>query len=87
MKIFINQTKKKLSILKPLDITSFLVAFIVIIPILNFLIEGISFILGGNFSLGNAGRKEILGTLNLLILISLLGGGLGTLNAWLLSNC
>ncbi len=58
-----------------------------IIPIFNFLIEGISFVLGGNFSLGIAGKKEIFGTLKLLFLTSLFGGGLGTLNGWLLSNC
>ena len=58
-----------------------------IIPIFNFLIEGIGFVLGGNFSLGISGRKEIFGTLKLLILTSFFGGGLGTLNGWLLSNC
>ena len=87
MKIFIQQTKKFLSDLKPLEIASLIIAFIVIIPIFNFLIEGISFILGGDFSLGIAGRKEIFGTLKLLILTSFFGGGLGTLNGWLLSNC
>ena len=87
MKIFNKQTKIFLSDLKPLNIASLIVAFIVIIPIFNFLIEGIDFILGGNFSLGIAGRKEIFGTLKLLILTSFLGGGLGTLNGWLLSNC
>ena len=87
MKIFNKQTNIFLSDLKPLNIASFIVAFIVIIPIFNFLIEGIDFILGGNFSLGIAGRKEIFGTLKLLILTSFFGGGLGTLNGWLLSNC
>ncbi len=51
------------------------------------MIEGIGFLLGGNFSLGIAGRNEIFGTLKLLILTSFFGGGLGTLNGWLLSNC
>ncbi len=87
MKIFIKQTKNLLLRLKPLDIASIIVAIIVIIPILNFLIEGISFVFGRNFSLGNSGREEIVGTLKLLILTSFLGGGLGTLNGWLLSNC
>ena len=82
MKIFNKQTKIFLSDLKPLNIASFIVAFIVIIPIFNFLIEGIDFILGGSFSLGIAGRKEIFGTLKLLILVSFFGGGLGTLNGW-----
>ncbi len=87
MKNFIKQTKKLLTDLKTLDIASLIVAILVIIPIFNFLIEGIAFVLGGNFSLGIAGRQEIFGTLKLLILTSLFGGGLGTLNAWLLSNC
>ncbi len=87
MKNFNKQIKIFLSDLKPLNIASFIVAFIVIIPIFNFLIEGIDFILGGDFSLGIAGRKEIFGTLKLLILTSFFGGGLGTLNGWLLSNC
>ena len=87
MAFFIKQTKKLLSDLKTLDISSLIVAILVIIPIFNFLIEGMAFLLGGNFSLGIAGRQEIFGTLKLLILTSLFGGGLGTLNAWLLSNC
>ena len=87
MKFFIKQTKKVLTDLKTLDIASLIVAILVIIPIFNFLIEGIAFVLGGNFSLGITGRQEIFGTLKLLILTSLFGGGLGTLNAWLLSNC
>ena len=86
-KIVIKETKNLLSDLKPLNIASLIVAFAVIIPIFNFLIEGIDFILGGEFSLGIAGREEIFGTLKLLSLTSFLGGGLGTLNAWLLSNC
>ena len=87
MKILIKQTKKLLSELNPLDIASLIVSIILIIPILNFLIEGIDFILGRHFSLGIAGRKEIFGTLKLLFLTSFFGGGLGTLNGWLLSNC
>ncbi len=87
LKIFITQTKKLLSDLKPLDIASFIITILVIIPILNFLIEGVDFILGGNFSLGIGGEKEIFGSLKLLILTSFFGGGLGTLNGWLLSNC
>ena len=87
MKIFIKQTKKLITDIKPLYIASLIVAIFVIIPIFNFLIEGIGFVLGGNFSLGIAGRQEIFGTLKLLTLTSLLGGGLGTLNGWLLSNC
>ncbi|MDC3073428.1 ABC transporter permease subunit [Prochlorococcus sp. AH-716-O13] len=87
MKIFIKQIKKLLSDLNLLNIASFIITFIVIVPIFNFLIEGVDFILGGKFSLGIAGRKEIFGTLKLLLFTSLFGGGLGTLNGWLLSNC
>ena len=87
MKIFIKKPIQTLSNLNPLNIASLIVAIIVIIPLFNFLIEGIDFILGGNFSLGIAGIKEIFGTLKILILTSFFGGGLGTLNAWLLSNC
>ena len=64
-----------------------IVAIIVIVPIINFLIEGIGYILGGNFSLGISGREEIFGTFKLMFLTSLFGGGLGILNGWLLSNC
>ena len=37
--------------------------------------------------MGIAGGEEVVGTLKLLALTSFLGGGLGTLNGWLLSNC
>ncbi len=87
MKIFTKQIKKLSSDLKPFDGVSIIVAIIMIIPISNFLIEGISFVLGGKFSLGVSGKKEIFGTIQLLILTSFFGGGLGTLNGWLLSNC
>ena len=87
MKIIIKGFKKAVTELKPFYITSFIVAFVLIIPICSFLLEGFQYLLGGNFSLGIAGENEVLGTLKVLILISLFGGGLGTLNGWLLSNC
>ena len=87
MNNFIKQIKRVPINLKPLDIAAIFVAIILIIPVLNFLIEGVDFIIGGNFSLGITGKQEILGTLKLLILTTFLGGGLGTLNGWLLSNC
>ena len=87
MKILIKEFKKALTELKLLYFTSFIVAILVIIPISNFLLEGINFITSGNFSLGIAGREEVIGTLKVLTLTSLFGGGLGTLNGWLLSNC
>ena len=75
MKSFIKSIKKSLNDLKPLNIASLIIAIIVTIPIFNFLIEGISFVLSGNFSLGNSGKEEIFGTLKLLTLTSLFGGG------------
>ncbi|MBO6960914.1 MAG: iron ABC transporter permease [Prochlorococcus marinus CUG1438] len=87
MKILITGFKKAVSELKILYIISFFVALLVIIPISNFLLEGIVFIISGNLSLGIAGGEEVFGTLKVLALTSLFGGGLGTLNGWLLSNC
>ena len=87
MKKIIKGLKKVAEELKPLNITSFVVALFIIIPISNFLLEGIEYFFVGNFSLGIAGKEEILVTLKMLALTSLIGGGLGTLNGWLLSNC
>jgi len=87
LKIRIKGLKKTLTELNFLYFTSFIVSLLVIIPISNFLLEGINYIINGNFSLGIAGGEEVLGTLKVLILTSFFGGGLGTLNGWLLSNC
>ena len=87
MKISINKIKKALLELKVFDIACLFIAFIITIPIFNFLFEGIGLILSGKFSFGIAGGKEILRTIQLLIFTSLFGGGLGILNGWLLSNC
>ena len=87
MKILIKEFKKAVNELKLLYIISFIVSILVIIPICNFLLEGIQYIFSGNFSLGIAGGEEVLGTIKVLILTSFFGGGLGTLNGWLLSNC
>ena len=73
MKILIKGVRKALSELNLFYITSFIVAILVIIPISNFLLEGIDYIISGNFSLGIAGRREVLGTLKLLSMISLFG--------------
>ena len=61
MKILIKGLKKAVTELKLLYITSFIVAVLVIIPISNFLLEGIDYIISGNFSLGIAGGEEVLG--------------------------
>jgi len=87
LEILIKEIKKIITNLKLLEIISLIVSLLMIIPISNFLLEGIGYILGGNFSLGIAGKKEIIGTLKILLFTSLFGGGLGTLNGWLLSNC
>ena len=87
MKILIKGFKKALIELRLFYFTSFIVALLVIIPISNFLLEGLQYVLSGNFSLGISGGKEVIVTLKVLVLTSLFGGGLGTLNGWLLSNC
>ena len=87
MKILIKGFNKAINELKLPFIISFVVSILVIIPICNFLLEGIQYVLSGNFSLGIAGREEVLVTLKFLVLTSFFGGGLGTLNGWLLSNC
>ena len=87
MKILIKGFKKAVTELKLFNFTSFIVALLVIIPISNFLHEGVQYAVSGNFSLGIAGGQEVFETLKVLVLTSFFGGGLGTLNGWLLSNC
>ena len=87
MIILIKELKKAVTELKLLYTISFIVSVLVIIPICNFLLEGIQYVSSGDFSLGIAGREEVIGTVKVLVLTSLFGGGLGTLNGWLLSNC
>ena len=87
MKILIKGFKKALTDLKLFYFTSFIVALLIIIPISNFLLEGAQYIGSGNFSLGITGGEEVLETLKVLALTCFFGGGLGTLNGWLLSNC
>ena len=84
MKILIKGLKKTVAELKLFYFTSFIVSILVIIPISNFLIEGVQSVVSGNFSLGIAGGEEVLETLKILVLTSFFGGGLGTLNGWLL---
>ena len=79
--------KKAVIELKLFYFTSIIIALLVIIPISNFLLEGVQYIVSGNFSLGIAGGEEVLETVKVLVLTSFFGGGLGTLNGWLLSNC
>ena len=73
--------------IKILDIFSLIIATLITLPIFNFLIEGLVIVLNGNISIGLTGKEEIIGTIKILLLISIFGGGLGVINAWLLSNC
>ena len=75
MEILIKGLRKILTELKLLYITSFIVALLVIIPISNFLLEGVLYVVSGNFSLGIAGGEELLGTLKVLVLQVFLVGG------------
>ena len=72
IEILIKDIRQKIKSLKSLDIASFTVALFLIIPVFNFLLEGIEIILSGKFSLGIAGKEEVLGTLKLLIMTSFL---------------
>jgi len=87
LKILIKGFKEAVTELKLFYFISFIVALLVIIPIFNFILEGVQYVVSGNFSLGIAGGEEVLETLKVLVLTSFFGGGLGTLNGWLLSNC
>ena len=73
MKVLIKGFKKALTDLKLFYFTSFFVALLVIIPISNFLLEGVQYVVSGNFSLGIAGGEEVLETLKVLLLTSFLG--------------
>ena len=70
-----------------LDLAAIIIAFIILLPILNFFKEGIIILYKGQFNLGLTGKEEIIGSLKVLFLTSLIGGSLGILNGWLLSNC
>ena len=56
-------------------------------PIFSFLKEGLITILNGNFSISLTGKKEIAGSITVLFLTSIIGGSLGIINGWTLSNC
>ena len=56
MKILIKGFKKAVKELKLFYFTSLIVAILVIIPISNFLLEGVQYVVSGNFSLGISGK-------------------------------
>ena len=87
MNHFSKILNKKISNFKFLDVFSFIIAAIILLPILSFSREGIDLIFSGRFSLGITGKEEISGSLKMIFLSSLLGGSLGIINGWLLSNC
>ena len=72
---------------KLLDFAALIVTLIVLLPIFNFFKEGFVLIYKGEFNLGLTGKNEIWGSIQVLILTSLIGGTLGIINGWLLSNC
>ena len=71
MKILIKGFKEAVTELKLFYFISFIVALLVIIPISNFLLEGVEYLVCGNFSLGIAGGQEVLETLKVLIRLML----------------
>ena len=72
---------------KLLDFSALIISCLVLLPIFNFLKEGVVIILNGNFSLGLTGKEEIIGSIKILLLTSFISGSLGIINGWLLSNC
>ena len=78
---------KRIKTFKFLELVALLTAFLIILPILSFLKEGLNTILNGNFSIAVTGKKEIIGSITVLFLTSIFGGSLGIINGWTLSNC
>ena len=70
-----------------LNIISITLVIIILFPLLALIKEGLIGLLEGNVNLGGDGIKQIKGTLLLVLLSSLVGGTLGTVNGWILSNC
>tara|TARA_Y100001970_G_scaffold200773_1_gene244240 strand:- start:11636 stop:13204 length:1569 start_codon:yes stop_codon:yes gene_type:complete len=87
IRIICNVLDKIIRQFKLIDFAAVFIALIILLPILNFLTEGIVILYKGQFNLGLTGKKEILGSIKILFLTSLIGGSLGILNGWLLSNC
>ena len=56
-------------------------------PLLGLIAEGLSGLKQGSISLSYDDLKEIKGTFLLVIFSLILGGGIGTVNGWLLANC
>ncbi len=72
---------------KLLDLAAIIIALSILLPIINFFKEGLLIIYKGQFNLGLTGQKELTGSIKILFFTSLIAGGLGTINGWLLSNC
>ena len=86
-KILNLKIDKRIKNFKFLEFVAVITAVIILLPILSFLKEGFITIIDGNFSIEITGKKEIIGSINVLFLTSFLGGSLGIINGWTLSNC
>ncbi len=78
---------KRIKNFKALEILTLVIAITLILPIFSFFKEGLNTILNGDFSISITGKKEVIGTITVLILTSIFGGSLGIINGWTLSNC
>jgi len=78
---------KRIKNFKALEILTLVIAITLILPIFSFFKEGLNTILNGDFSISITGKKEVIGSITVLILTSIFGGSLGIINGWTLSNC
>ena len=78
---------KRIKNFKALEILTLVIAVTLILPIFSFFKEGLNTILNGDFSISITGKKEVIGSITVLILTSIFGGSLGIINGWTLSNC
>ncbi len=70
-----------------LFIISLVLSILILLPIITLSLEGLNAFFKGSSSLGLDGLKQTKGTLVLAFFTALIGGSLGTINGWLLSNC
>jgi len=78
---------KRIKNIKALEVVSLLIAILITLPIFSFFKEGLNTLFNGNFSISVTGKKEVFGSITVLFFVSLLGGTLGIINGWTLSNC
>ncbi len=70
-----------------ISIIAIVISIFAIWPLFSLFGEAIWGFKNGNTSLGIDGFNQIKGTVYLIFLTSLFGGGIGTINGWLLANC